>query len=148
MLAGNHMPDSSAFVKIKLLKGILLGAGRTGAPGEIHQVNRELAAELVGNHLARYLEETEGAADTTQEVVQSDVESSVSREATVKVKLLKGIVLGPGAAGPKLGVPGGVYEFPASAAYELVRAGLGEYTGDPEPELEQSNGGDGNAQQA
>lgn len=48
---------------------------------------------------------------------------------TAKVKLLKGVVLGPG----EIGAPGEIYELPKHIATQLVHSGQGEYTDEGDP---------------
>jgi hypothetical protein len=48
---------------------------------------------------------------------------------TVKIKLLKGVVLGPGDDGN----PGDIYEVPRHVATPLVFQGLAEYTTEGDP---------------
>jgi hypothetical protein len=57
---------------------------------------------------------------------------------TAKVKLIKGVVLGPG----EVGAPGEIYEVPKHLATQLVHSGQAEYT----DEGDSSEGADAGAQ--
>lgn len=57
---------------------------------------------------------------------------------TAKVKLLRGVVLGPGV----IGAPGEIYEVPKYLATQLVHSGQAEYTDEGDP----SDGADAGAQ--
>jgi hypothetical protein len=57
---------------------------------------------------------------------------------TAKIKLLKGVVLGPG----EIGAPGEIYEVPKYLATQLVHAEQAEYTDEGDP----SEGADAGAE--
>jgi len=72
--------------KVKLLKGVVLGAGQVGAAGEIYEIPRHLATQLISSELAEIttegdpLEHDETPAEEKAGYSTTTVESPTRRD--------------------------------------------------------------------
>ena len=58
MAKGKRLPAGPVrTAKVKLLKGVVLSAGLDGVPGEIYEVPKHFASQLVANGQAEYTDE-------------------------------------------------------------------------------------------
>lgn len=86
-------PAAPRTAKVKLLKGVCMGPGQDGAPGEIYEIPKHVATMLVSNGQAEYTDEGDdsdgndaGAASHAQGYETVTVESPSNRDPRPKKK--------------------------------------------------------------